>query len=266
MRRHHRRFIDAEHLALDRLGFLLRRTHEFVAVQRQGAGLARVAHHHRTQEYHEVGLAARARFAAEQTAEDRHVAQARHFLLVARVFILQQAAEHHDGAVVDQHGRLDGALVGDQPGAGVDGGRLHVADLLEDGHLDGAVLTDLRLHAQRDAHVLALDGLERIDRAFVAAGVGELAGDERHVLADHDLGFLVVQREQVGGGEDVALTVLLQETCEEAQHVDAVGAARQAEVQARVGRCFTLGQVDDVVATGAEVGAEQANHAVARTA
>ena len=39
------------------------------------------------------------------------------------------------------------------------------------------------------------------------AGVGELAGDEGHVLADHDLGFLVVQRQQVRRGQDVAVGV-----------------------------------------------------------
>jgi hypothetical protein len=41
-----------------------------------------------------------------------------------------------------------------------------------------------------------------------AAGVGELAGDEGHVLADDDLGLLVVQRQQVGRGQHVAVAVL----------------------------------------------------------
>ena len=85
---------------------------------------------------------------------------------------------------------------------------LHAGDLLEDLQLHGAVLADLRLHAQRQAHVLALDGLERVDAAAGAAvGVGVLAGDEGHVLADHDLGLLVVQRQQVGRGQDVAVAV-----------------------------------------------------------
>ena len=57
---------------------------------------------------------------------------------------------------------------------------------------------------------------------LAAAGVGELAGDEGHVLADHDLGFLVVQRQQVGRGQHVAVAVAFEEAGQEAQHVLAV--------------------------------------------
>ena len=55
----------------------------------------------------------------------------------------------------------------------------------------------LGLDAQRQSDVLALDRLKRIDRATGAAGIGELAGDKGHVLADHDLGFFVVERQQI---------------------------------------------------------------------
>jgi hypothetical protein len=65
------------------------------------------------------------------------------------------------------------------------------------------------LDAQRDAHVLALDGLEGVGGG--RAGVGELAGDEGHVLADDDLGLFVVQRDQVGRADDVGLRAALQQ-------------------------------------------------------
>jgi plasmid stability protein len=56
----------------------------------------RVAHHHRAQEHHQVGFLAAAVFALEQVAQQGHVAQAGHLVLVARVFVFQQAAQHHD--------------------------------------------------------------------------------------------------------------------------------------------------------------------------
>jgi hypothetical protein len=42
---------------------------------------------------------------------------------------------------------------------------LDAALLLVDRHADRAAFADLRLDAQRDAHVLALDGLERVGGA-----------------------------------------------------------------------------------------------------
>ena len=65
-------------------------------------------------------------------------------------------------------------------------------------------LGDLRRDLEDDADFLALDGLERIDRA--AAGrrrVGVLAGDERHLLGDLDLRLLVVE------GDDRGLDTML---------------------------------------------------------
>ena len=65
------------------------------------------------------------------------------------------------------------------------------------------------------------NGLTEPPRA--APGVGELARDEGHVLADDDLGFLVVQRQQVGSGEHIAAAAFLQEARQKTQHIDAIG-------------------------------------------
>ena len=80
-----------------------------------------------------------------------------------------------------------------------------------DRHLDGAVLADLGLDLQGDTHVFALNGLEGIDCARSAAGarVGELAGHKGHVLRNDDLRFFVVQRQQIGGGQDIAVATVL---------------------------------------------------------
>jgi hypothetical protein len=113
-----------------------------------------------------------------------------------------------------------------------DRGGVHAGGLLVDHHLDGAVLADLRAHAQRQAHVLALVGLERVDAVGGAAGVGVAAGDEGHVAPDDDLGLLVVQRHQVGRGQHVAGARALQEVGQRAQREQAVDAVPQAQVQA----------------------------------
>ena len=44
----------------------------------------------------------------------------------------------------------------------------------------------------------------------VPAGLGVAAGDEGHVLADDDLGFFVVQREQIRRGENVGVGIRFQ--------------------------------------------------------
>ena len=57
------------------------------------------------------------------------------------------------------------------------------------------------------ADLLALDRLERVHRAVRRAGVRELARDERHFLADLDLGFLVVERHDLRRRDDVRVGV-----------------------------------------------------------
>src|SRR3546814_20192541 len=65
-------------------------------------------------EDHQVGLVLGLGLRAEQAAEDRDVAQQRHLVDRAALGLVEQAADHHDRAVVDQHPRLDPALVDDQ--------------------------------------------------------------------------------------------------------------------------------------------------------
>ena len=135
-------------------------------------------------------------------------------------------------------------------------------------------LADLRLDAQREADVLALDGLERVGRA-AGAGVGERAGDERHVLADDDLGLLVVERDQVRRRQDVGVGVGLagsararracrsRRTCcsrpmFRPRRQAATPASRRAGDRRR-----RRSQVEDVAGAGAEVGAAADDRAVA---
>ena len=92
--------------------------------------------------------------------------------------------------------------------------------------LDRAVFVDLWAHAQHQAHVLR-STVVKGDRARIG-GVGIAAGGKGHVVANDDLGLLVVQRHQVGGGEHVGIAALLQEVGQRAQVVLAVDARRQA--------------------------------------
>ena len=142
-----------------------------------------------------------------------------------------QAAQHHDGAVVDHHGRLDRALVGRS-------GRrwrcrrdlrltLETSWKISMRTVPPSPICGLmRSVRPTSLRSMVWNGLTRAG----GAGVGELAGDERHVLADDDLGLLVVQREQVRRGQDVGVGLALQEARERSQRVHA------ADVRA-AGRC-----------------------------
>jgi hypothetical protein len=216
---------------LFRLGVLLQGADGVVAVHHQLVHRVVVADDHRPQEQHQVGLGAGAAVVAEQLAHQRDAAQQRHLVVAVAVLVLEQAAQHHGLAVVHHHGGLDRALVGDGTAVRAQGGVL-----LVDRHADGAALADLALDAQHDAHVLALDRLERVDRVAAAAGVGVAAGDEGHVGADDDLGFLVVQRHQVGRGQHVGAGLGLQEVGQRAQREGAVDLVQDADVDALVQR------------------------------
>jgi len=192
------------------LGTLLRAQH-VVASDRELAGAAVVGHDMRTQEDHQVGLLAGLAVGAEQRAQHGHLRQRRHLVVAGAPAVLDQAAEHHQPAVAHHHLGLDGAPAGGRSARAAGAG--HRGRFLEEGQPDLAVGADLRLDAQRDAHVLALDGLERIRGG--AAGVA--AGHEGHVLADDDLGLLVVQRHDVGVAQDVAAGLRLQRRGDGAQ-------------------------------------------------
>src|SRR5688572_8986864 len=150
-----------------------------------GGGVAMryaVAQDDRPQEHHEVGLRLLARLVAEQVPEERNVAEQRYLLHPGAHVVLHQAAQRDYLAVVDQHGGLDGALVEGDAG---EGGVAHRGGLLVDLQPDRTPFGDLRLHAQRQADVAPLDGLERRDGGR-AAGLRILTGDERNVLPDDD--------------------------------------------------------------------------------
>ncbi|HRO60551.1 MAG TPA: hypothetical protein PK177_15535 [Burkholderiaceae bacterium] len=239
--------------------------HEFVAIGCNAVRDAGIAHDDRPQEHEQVRLHAPAVVEAEQLPEHRHVAKARHLLLAPFDALLDQPAEHDDLAVVDEHVRFDRPAVRDDPG----GQRraLHARDFLEDLHPDRARLGDRRLHVQRGAHVAPLDRLERVHGTGGRAGVRELAGDERHVLADDDPRFLVVEREQVGRGEDVRVGVGLERACQEAEVQDLAdsrhrdGAAHDAQIQTLAHDAGIGGNVEDVRAGATRRQVGTADHA-----
>ena len=142
-----------------------------------------VAQDLRADEDHEVGLVALAAARLEQLADERDAAEVGHALLAARRAVADQAAEHHDAAVLDEHVGVHGALVGDEAVRVARGaGELRALELDLELH-QRAAFVDLRRDLEDGADFLALHGVEGIHVAVVvAAGVGELAGDERHFL------------------------------------------------------------------------------------
>ena len=80
---------------------------------------------------------------------------------------------------------------------------------MEDGEFDRACFADLRAYPQRQPYVFALNGLKWVDRTVGGVVVGVLTCNKRHVLTDNDFGFLVVQGEQGGRGQNIAVAVLL---------------------------------------------------------
>src|SRR6266568_2503887 len=157
---------------------------------------------------------------AEEPAQHRDVAQDGR--LVHRL----------DGALLDEPADDDGALVLHRDvglhralGGGRAERRVLARDLLRllvDLQPDVVALRDLRLDAQPQLHVLALDGGDAREAAQEAGrgrgggggagGPGEAGqvrqagaepGLERHVLPDRDLGVLVVGGEDVRGRDDV---------------------------------------------------------------
>ncbi|CCQ86682.1 hypothetical protein PA18A_3291 [Pseudomonas aeruginosa 18A] len=247
-----------------RLHALLGAADEVVAVEGDAAAGGGVADDVGTQEDHQVGLGPRALLVAEQRADAGEAGESGNAVGVVLHVVLQQAAEDHDLAVVEEDAGIDRALVGDHPGGGA-GALVDAADLLVDVELDRSSLGDLRTDVQLQADVLALDGLERVVAGTAAVG-DVLAADEGYGLADHDARRLVVQGQQVRGRQDVGAAAALQRPGEHlevedlADPGDVHGAIHQADVE-------PLGQHVDGVLAGrvqrrlAEV--DPAEHAVA---
>ncbi len=132
-----------------------------------------------------------------------------------------------------------------------------------DRHLDGTAFRDLRPHAQQQADVLPVDGLERIAAAGGAVG-GERAGDDRHVLTHLDGRQLVVERDHVRRRQDVGVAVGFERARHRAQAEFATHLAEQAEGQAGRQARQSAGAVGGARALGC--GQRQVDDAVVRTA
>ena len=82
-----------------------------------------------------------------------------------------------------------------------------IVHLLDDVQHNCVAFINLRRYFQGHTHALALNGLKRILRAIPHAGIGVGACHKGHLLADRDVGLLVVQREQTGGGQHVGIAL-----------------------------------------------------------
>src|SRR5690606_13474551 len=137
-----------------------------------------VAQDRRPDEHHQVRLDSLGRARAEEPAETRNAAEPGHALLGLAQLIVDQPAEHEDLAVARRDRAAERAVVRDQvdraAGAEMD------ARLLDlDAKLHAGAFVDLRRDAQARADRLALDRLERIDRAVRSSRGGERSGEER---------------------------------------------------------------------------------------
>jgi len=134
--------------------------------------------------------------------------------------------------MIGQYRALDQALVGHQVDrlgryAGAGGQR---GNFLLNDQTQGAAFVDMRGHLQGDADILALDSGEGVVGTCRVGGVR--AGLERYVLPDEDFRGLVVQGQQAGGGQQVAVAVGRQrgDQCAEVVATDANdGAIRQVD-------------------------------------
>uniref|UniRef100_A0A1I8ADY8 PE-PGRS family protein n=1 Tax=Steinernema glaseri TaxID=37863 RepID=A0A1I8ADY8_9BILA len=236
---------------------------EIVAVEGDAAPHLGIANDVGAQEHHQVGLAGGAALVAKQHAHPRQAGKKRNAVVGLGVAVLQQAAEHHDLAVVEQDAGVDGALVGDRAG-GTGGAFVDAADLLVDVELDRAAFGDLRAHVELEPHLFALDGLERVVAG--AAAIGDvLAADKGDGLADEDARRLVVQGQQVGRGQHVAAALAGQGA---GQHLEVEHLADAGDVHRAVHHAHAQAggqRVDAVPGTAIEPGTAQvgaAEHAV----
>ena len=112
--------------------------------------------------------------------------------------VFSQTTQHQDTAIFHHHIRLN-RLLGGGWAVGIAGGIAFDARIfLEDLQAHLPVFADLRFDAQRQTHIFALNRLKGIGCAATAGTrVGELPRHEGHITPHHDLGFFVVQGEQI---------------------------------------------------------------------
>ncbi len=220
-RRQHRRAVDRQDRAGHRLRLLLAGADQVVAVERQLVGAVDVAHHHRPQEDHQVGLSWCGVSLRNRVPRNGMSPSSGTFSWLPVELVLQQAAQHQDGAVVDQHVRFDRALVGDGPALEVPGATWTLSAEVSWKICMRTVPFSLICGLMRSVRPTSLRSMVWNGLVVADAGVGELAGDEGHVLADDDLGLFVVEREQVRRRQDVGVGLRLQEARDRRQRVGA---------------------------------------------
>src|SRR5690606_35085426 len=132
------------------------------------------------------------------------ITQKRHLVLGLHHLVVNQPAKNDQLVVVHHDMGIQAAFVGDEV-RGTACSRGYGGYLLGDLQTHRIALVDLRADLQLDTHVLTLDGVEGLTGVFHRA-----ADDERYVLTDNDFRFFVIQRQQTGGGQDVARAVSLQ--------------------------------------------------------
>src|SRR3989442_359869 len=183
----------------------------FITVLRHAITVLDRADDHRPKEDHQVGPLALLALEAEQRAQKRNVAEQRNLLRGHAQGVLDQPAEHDGIAVVHHDLGFERALGGDQIARAGARSRDDVRDLLIDLEPDGRALGNLRLDAQGEADVSALDRLEGIHRPHPSSGGSRrrraTAGYKGHVLPDDDFRLVVVQRKEVRRGGNVAQLV-----------------------------------------------------------
>ena len=133
---------------------------------------------------------------AEEVLEERNLAQARPSADALVLFLVKQAAEQVDLALLEPDHLIDGALADDRLGHAADGGRAALGRNLDlQLERDVAVEVDGRLHVDVHADIDVLElGLHRADAAErrTADSVGERTGCDRDARADLERRLLAV--------------------------------------------------------------------------
>lgn len=171
-------------------------------------GVGRVSDDLGRDEDEQVGLGRLLVAGFEQPAEHGDAAEPGDFALIVGLLIVEQAADDRRLAVLQQDGGLDQALAGGRGdelvavGEGDEALR-DPADFLLHLKAERAVVADARGDFEFHAHVLVVHGLG--GEVVVVAGCALLG--ERDVVHDLHAGLLIVEREELRGGEHVDVAV-----------------------------------------------------------
>ena len=170
---------------------------------------------------HDLGLLAVILAAAEQPPQHGNIAQARHLVARAALFIVDQARQHLVFAILQlQHGRgLARADLVQGRAAPGDGGRAQVAHFERNADTHLVIQVDGRFGVHRQAHVQVADGFgSEAARARRNGG-----GHHGHPVADDELRLFAVAHADARIGQDIRVAVLLVDVGRHGQvaHADA---------------------------------------------